>query len=91
MNWPICVAEEHILKLHFSQFVEKIPCIYFILYLQARTKNKQTKQPIKKGSGWSKNGDQSLASFERYLLLLFEKFEHAFHVDERILDHSAAD
>ncbi len=26
---------------------------------------------------------------EKYLLIFFKKFEHAFHVNERVLDHSA--
>lgn len=34
VNGPICVAEENILKLHFSQFVEEVACINFIFHLQ---------------------------------------------------------
>lgn len=37
VNRPICVAEVNILKLQFSKFVEKTPCIYFIFYLRKRT------------------------------------------------------
>lgn len=47
VNRPVCVAEVNILKLHFSQFVDKTPCIYFIFYLRKRTNTeniKKTKQ-----------------------------------------------
>lgn len=40
VNQPICVAEVNILKFKFSQFVEKIPCVYVIFHLHKRT-NKQ--------------------------------------------------
>ena len=33
VNWPISVAEVNVLKLHRSQFVEKIPRIYCIFDL----------------------------------------------------------
>ncbi len=36
MNQPIYVAEVNILKLHFSQFVEKTPCIHLIFHLHNR-------------------------------------------------------
>lgn len=38
VNWPICVAEVNILKLHRSQFVKKIPRIYCIFDLHRRTR-----------------------------------------------------
>lgn len=78
---PICVAEVNVLKLHFSQLVEKVSCIYNIFYLRRRTKTNSSKKSIETGV---KPDHQDL----KYLFLFFKEFEHTLHVNERVLDHS---
>lgn len=88
MNQPICVAEVNVLKLHFSQFVEKTPCIHLILHLRNRTSTENmTKWVIIQRLKWKHR--PNMGQFQKYLFLFLKEFEHAFHVNERILDHSA--
>lgn len=81
VNQPICVAEVNILKLHFSLFVEKTPCIYFIFHLQERTHTEYINKV------WIMIHRTIIGQFQKDLFVFFEKLEHAFHVNEWILDH----